>query len=301
MAKRLNLTIEPGPGLRVLVANGVKLCTQRFCRVVLWEAQGYQCTTDFLVLSVKGFDLVLGVQWLLSLGPIIWDFSNLTMEFKYRKQTCVLRGTTLGSVQIVPSGKFSKCLSLVGNGPSPMLLASCEQTVLTLPTKDLPPELQSLLNDFDDVFQIPTRLPPARLHDHKIPLTDESRVVKVRPYRYPAVQKSEIEKLIREMLQVGVIRDSNSPFTSPVVMVKKKMGVGAFALTIDSLISSQLRIGSLFLLSKSSWTSWDKLSISLSWIYVRDIIKFVCASRTFLKRPSKLMKGTMNFWSCHLA
>lgn len=165
-------------------------------QAIIWEAQGYQCTTDFLVLSVKGFDLVLGVQWLSALGPIVWDFSNLTMKFKNGNQTCVLRGTVPGLIHIVHSGEFSKFMSLVGNGPCPMLLASFEQTLLTMQSTSLPLELQNLLSDFDDVFQLPTCLPPVRLHDHRIPLVDESKVVRMRPYRYPTVQKTEIEKLV---------------------------------------------------------------------------------------------------------
>lgn len=33
-----------------------------------------------------------------------------------------------------------------------------------------------------------------------------------------------MERLIQEMLQAGIIRDSTSSFTSPIVMVKKKDG-----------------------------------------------------------------------------
>ncbi|KAA3481040.1 reverse transcriptase [Gossypium australe] len=36
-----------------------------------------------MILPVKGCDLVLGIQWLLSLGPIIWNFSSLTMQFDH--------------------------------------------------------------------------------------------------------------------------------------------------------------------------------------------------------------------------
>lgn len=103
VAKRLKLTIEPGPNLRVMVSNGVRLCTQGLYRAVLWEAQGYKFFTNFLVLSVKGFDLVLGIHWLLSLGPIVWDFSNLTMQFTHGKHNCILRGTVPGSMHIVLS------------------------------------------------------------------------------------------------------------------------------------------------------------------------------------------------------
>lgn len=48
--------------------------------------------------------------------------------------------------------------------------------------------------------------------------------INVRPYGYPAIQKTEIETLITEMLNSGVIRESKSPFSSPIILVKKKDG-----------------------------------------------------------------------------
>ncbi|MHA4790962.1 hypothetical protein, partial [Klebsiella pneumoniae] len=44
------------------------------------------------------------------------------------------------------------------------------------------------------------------------------------PYRYSFTQKNEIEKIIKELLEAGVIRPSISPYSSPVVMVLKKYG-----------------------------------------------------------------------------
>lgn len=90
VAKRLNLAVESRSTLRVMVVNGVRLSTQCLCRSVSWEAQGYSFTTNFLIISVKGFDLVLGIHWLLSLGPIEWNFSNLTMQFNHMGQSCIL-------------------------------------------------------------------------------------------------------------------------------------------------------------------------------------------------------------------
>lgn len=49
-----------------------------------------------------------------------------------------------------------------------------------------------------------------------------STVVKIRPYRHPSVQKDEIESLVKEMLQVGIIRDNSNSFASPMIVVKKK-------------------------------------------------------------------------------
>lgn len=44
----------------------------------------------------------------------------------------------------------------------------------------------------------------------------------LRPYKYPAPQKNVIEEMVQELLNSGLIQPSTSPFSSPVVLVKKK-------------------------------------------------------------------------------
>ena len=48
--------------------------------------------------------------------------------------------------------------------------------------------------------------------------------VNVRAYRYPPSLKDEIEKQVQAMLAQGLIQPSTLPFSSPVLLVRKKDG-----------------------------------------------------------------------------
>ncbi|CAH8556952.1 unnamed protein product [Dicrocoelium dendriticum] len=61
--------------------------------------------------------------------------------------------------------------------------------------------------------------------------TGVARPIKVPPRRIPIHWQGEIQKLIDEMLEKNVIQPSNSPWASPVVLVKKKDG--GFRLCVD--------------------------------------------------------------------
>ena len=84
------------------------------------------------------------------------------------------------------------------------------------------PAIQKLLNEYSSIFSEPTSLPPKRECDHAIPLLHETKVVDQRPYMHPHHQKNALEEIIKELLQKGVIIDSSSPYSSPVILVKKK-------------------------------------------------------------------------------
>jgi len=86
-------------------------------------------------------------------------------------------------------------------------------------------EIQQILNNHLPVFDKPHELPPSRgEHYHSIALVPGAQPPIVHPYRYPFSKKNEIEKIIKELLEGGIIRPNTSPYSSLVVMVLKKDG-----------------------------------------------------------------------------
>ena len=83
-------------------------------------------------------------------------------------------------------------------------------------------EVEQLLKEYEVVFSEPQGLPKSKPWDHTIPLIPGAKPVNIRPYRYTPEQKTEIEKQVQEMLRAGLIVPSTSPFSSPVLLVKKK-------------------------------------------------------------------------------
>ena len=91
------------------------------------------------------------------------------------------------------------------------------------------------MNQFSDVFNWPEKLPPRRSIEHHIQLKDGTNPVNVKPYRYAYHQKEEMEKLVGEMLASSVIRPSVSPYSSPMLLVKKKDGSWRFCIDYRAL------------------------------------------------------------------
>lgn len=98
-----------------------------------------------------------------------------------------------------------------------------------------PRPLEDLLQKYADVFMEPKELPPPRQHDHSIPLEGGAQLVSIRAYRHPFYQKEEIEKIVKELLHARVIRHSNSPFSSPVLLVRKADATWRMCMDYQSL------------------------------------------------------------------
>ena len=219
VARLLRSPVVPTNPFKVRVANEEKLgCQGRFEQVPV-NLQGIPFLLTFYTLPTVGLDLVLGFQWLEMLGSVTCNWKQLTMEFQWENTPQKLQGLDQHSIQKASLKELSKEFC---QGYS--LFAICVHSLMDVAQEDMQPVMHKLLEHYVDVFVEPTQLPPAREVDHCIPLKEGTEPINVRPYRYVYFQKEEIEKQVQEMLNQGIIRPSTSPFSSPVLLVKKKDG-----------------------------------------------------------------------------
>ena len=229
MAKKLGSLITLMDVVNVALVDGTKLQNTSVTNNFSWTLQQTTFSSDMLLISLGCSDLVLGIEWLVKLGNITWNFDKLTMEFHVQGKRHVLRGATNGDLQTTRKQHLHKTLS-DGVHLAMMQLGTEKESLLQALTThayqpSVPPSIQQLVDHFSDIFQEPTELPPSRdLHDHKIPLLEGTNPVNKRSYRYAKHQKDIIDGLIQEYLKSGIIQHSSSPIASPVVLVGKKDG-----------------------------------------------------------------------------
>ncbi|GJS18672.1 retrotransposable element Tf2 [Tanacetum coccineum] len=132
-----------------------------------------------------------------TLGTIQWNFKDLVMKFQYEGQKVVLRGTHKSELAWLSGRQMSKLVSQHGKAHISALCCVGQPATLNLMQCNSGQEMV--------------------LGAHLTQLLQE-------PYRYPPSQKDTIEAMVKKLLDSGVIRPSNSPFSSPIVMVKKKDG-----------------------------------------------------------------------------
>ena len=102
-------------------------------------------------------------------------------------------------------------------------------------SKGLKQQVNELLIEYQDIFA-PSDLELGRtnLVKHHIPVTNPVPF-KERHTRIPPSQFEPLRKLLRNMEEVGAIRKSNSPWTSSIVLVKKKDGDLRFCIDLRKL------------------------------------------------------------------
>jgi hypothetical protein len=123
-----------------MVANGEKVPCPGVIRHAPLVIHDITFAVDLFVMPLTGHDLVLGLQWMATLGRLVWDFVDGSVSFQRQ-----------GSMVQWPGVASSSTLE------------TCAATSSA-------PLLDELLAGFADIFAEPCGLPPPRGRDHGIVL-----------------------------------------------------------------------------------------------------------------------------------
>jgi hypothetical protein len=81
LAKDLNCFVYPAPEFQVMIADGGTINFSRKCNKINITMGEYVMNSPMISIPMGGVDVVLGIQWLQSLGTVAFNFQELFMKF----------------------------------------------------------------------------------------------------------------------------------------------------------------------------------------------------------------------------
>jgi hypothetical protein len=125
VGKKLKVSISREQRIKVKVTNGEEVVSEGKCMQIEVQLQKFYFTTDAYMIMLASCDMVLGIQWLVSLGSIIWNFKVLTMKFTIANHTFLSQGLITPYLREELMYKFN-CTRQLHESIVVMWLCKCE-------------------------------------------------------------------------------------------------------------------------------------------------------------------------------
>jgi hypothetical protein len=177
------------------------------------------CTTRLkvYVTALGAYDLIIGMDWLAAHRALVDCFAKRVLCVDDEGRLIEIQGVQRKvSLHFISTMKVKRCLR-----------QGCRLYVVEAVKDRKGPSLDQypVLSEFQDVFpnELPG-LPPERELDFKIELKPGAEPISKTPYRMTAPKLCELQMQLKELLDLGLIRPSVSPWGAPVIFVKKKDG-----------------------------------------------------------------------------
>ena len=206
LVQKLGLVAATTSLYGVLVAGGVSVKGKGVIHDVELEMQDCTITTSFLSLDLGIADVILGVQWLDTLGEMRVDWKLQVMKIRLGERELTL----VGDKSLHTAGVSLKALqrSKEKDGEGMVVEFTGCQTLELGAVQAILHKWGEVIERYEDIFQEPKGLPPSRGREHAITLEDGAQPVSVRPFRYHQVQKAEMERQVTAMMAAGIIQES---------------------------------------------------------------------------------------------
>ena len=253
-----NFVYEPVSQPLTRLADGSCVRIHGVLRNVHFKLGTFRSKQSFLVVDMPGLDVVLGMDFL-SHNDVTTSFRKRTMSITWTNaRGC--HAVTLNAfhepsrstidvksdlVELCSLDAFAKEARRVSKDELDDAFVACvmpELDSVDVAASDLDdpvlsgrgamhPYIRAILNDFRDVLvtEIPGGLPPERLDadgnsiEHTIETDPNVLPFKVNPKPFTAEEDAELQRYLRELLSIGWIVPSLSPWAAPVLFVPKKV------------------------------------------------------------------------------
>lgn len=177
-----------------MVGNGSHLQCEGICHNLKLTLQSKTFSLPIYLLPIEGANVILGMAWLLTLGPIQAYFSIPSLTFTHKSDPITLTGDPSVLTTLTTFNQLRHLLHT--NSISSFHLMTFQPTETTLNPISIPPQttphnpkILQLINKYPNVFQAKPSFPPTRAYDHRIPLLPNTPPINVKPYGYPHSQK----------------------------------------------------------------------------------------------------------------
>ena len=201
LARRLRNAKSRSSNDTLLAANGSPILVDKKVFTVV-EASGCSLEHNFIVCPKLSFDCIFGLDLLRRLG------NNLD----------------LNTASLVRSGnQHETSINIIGASQQEVeqLLLTNVPTELEHPVRE---QLEQLLIKYKDAFSLrDDQLGRTSILQHEIH-TSDAAPIRIPPRRIPSSMIPEVNSMIDLMLRKDIIQPSSSPWSAPVVLVKKKNG-----------------------------------------------------------------------------
>ncbi|KAA0038305.1 ty3-gypsy retrotransposon protein [Cucumis melo var. makuwa] len=183
----LQLPVKETAHYGVILGSGTAIQGKGICESLEVQMKNWTVKEDFLPLELGGVDVILGMQWLYSLGVTICDWKNLTLTFyDSEKQICIKGDPSLTKARVSlknlvktweehDHGYLIECRSIEVAELKELMTSHKEEK------EETEEKLIPILNQFSDIFEWPEKLPPRRIIEHHIHLKEGTNPINVRP------------------------------------------------------------------------------------------------------------------------
>ena len=180
---------------------------------VQWGFGGRELYVDFLIIDMPSFNVVFRMDWLGAFYATI-DCHKRRVVFRipdHLEFAFSSRSTSLGPVEFRAKPKDDKAMNLPKEADAMSLQAEVE--------------MPKVVHDFKDVFpEEISGLPPGRCLEFSIDLIPGTQPISKALNRMAPAELAELRTQLDDLLEMGLIRPSTSPWGAPVLLVGKKDG-----------------------------------------------------------------------------